>query len=605
MTTQDFDLSRRRLFQLAGVGAVGAAGVSALAACSPAEPEGGGSGNGEFHGAWPFKVSPEGHFNNAGTPFAGVPVRILTDGPYGDLLALPSAYYYWTEKKWEYLLAESHSSDAAANTYTVKIRSGLKWSDGTEISSADYLTTFHVQWIQRSPLWNFVEKIEAPDANTFTITMNKPSTVVERYLLRSNIVSTAVFGEWADKAKALIDGKKTMDDPDGVELGKSFQEFRPEKYTVSGPYDIDYGTISDSQITLVKNPNGFGADKVKFDKVVLYNGETPDITPLVSDGTVDYATHGFPVASEAAFKAAGYRIIRPPNYSGPALLFNLDKFPEFKDVKVRRAFAHAIDRAMNGKVALGDSGKGVEFMAGMSDGSLDQWLTPEDKGKLNKYAFDTTQATTLLTEAGWTKDGDTWKTKEGKAAEYEIQFPSEFADWSAAGTNAAEQLSTFGIKVTPRGVTYTQAPVDIDKGEFQLAIQQWGASAHPHPHFSFVADLFTHNIPIAKNQGGKGMAFELKTKSEIYGDVDLTAVVNDAGSGLDEAAQKANVTKAALVFNELLPMVPLFERLGNNPAKEGERVKAFPADTDPTVQNAMYADNFVVLGLLTGKIEPA
>lgn len=602
MTTQDFDLSRRRLFQLAGVGAVGAVGVSALAACSPAEPEGGSSK--EFHGAWPYKKTPEGHFNNAGTPFAGVPTRVITDGPYGDLLCLPSAYYYWSDKRWEYLLAESHTSDAATKTYTVKIRSGLKWSDGKELTSADYVTTFNLQWLQRSPLWNFVEKIEAPDPQTFTITMHKPSTVAERYLLRSNILSTAVFGEWATKAEQLRSGGKNMDSPEGVQLGKDFQAFRPEKYVVSGPFDLDYGTISDSQLTLVKNAQGYGAANVKFDKIVLYNGETPAITPLVQQKAVDYATHGFPVASEQAFKDAGFRIIRPPNYSGPALLLNMEKHPEFKDVNVRRAFAHAIDRAVTGKVALGDSGRAVEFMAGFADASIDSWLSPEDKGKLNKYSFDKAKVEEYLTKAGWKKEGDSWKTKEGKPAEYEIQFPSEFADWSAAGTNIAEQLAAVGIKVTPRGVTFTQAPIDIDKGEFSLAIQQWGASQHPHPHFSFVADLFTHNIPVAKNQGGKGMGFELKTKSELYGDVDLTQIVTDAGAGLDEAEQKANVTKAALVFNELLPMIPVFERLGNNPALEGERVKAFPADSDPTVKNAMYADNFVILGLLTGKIEP-
>jgi len=137
-----------------------------------------------------------------------------------------------------------------------------------------------------------------------------------------------------------------------------------------------------------------------------------------------------------------------------------------------------------------------------------------------------------------------------------------------------------------------------------MAIQAWGASTQPHPHFSFVQDLFTHNIPIAANKGGKGMAFPLKQTTDAMGDVDLEQLVVNAPLGLDEGAQKANVTQAAMAFNELMPMVPLFERYGNNPALEGVRVTGWPADSDPIIQNAPYGDNFAVMSLITGQLKP-
>lgn len=608
MTDQKPSLSRRTLLQATGLSTV-VAGTGGLAsACAPAEPntpQGPGGGGGEFHGGWPYKQPPEGNFNNAGVPFAGIPYRILTDSPYGDLICLPSGLYYWADKKWELLLAESYALDPAANTFTIKIKPNLKWSDGSALTSKDYLTTFYCQFIQRTSLWNYVTKIEAPDDLTFVLTMNQPSTVVERYIMRSNIISTSVYGEWADKAKALQAEGKDMASPEGEKLGTEFQKFVPKEYVASGPYNIDYGAVSNTQISMIKNASGYAADVVKFDKIVIYNGETPEITPLVQSKDVDYATHGFPTASEKSFTSAGFRVLRPPVYSGPALLFNLDKLTEFTDPRARQAIAHVIDRKANGTVALGESGKGVEFMAGFSDNHIDDWLSAEDKGKLNTYDLDPAKAEQLLTEAGWKKEGDTWNTPQGKPASYEIQFPQTFADWSAAATNAAEQLSNFGIKVVPRGVDDKQAPVDIDKGAFQLAIQAWGASNHPHPHFAFVQDLFTHNIPIAKNQGGKGMAFELKTTTKAFGPIDLQEAVTKAGSGLDEAEQKANVTKIAIAFNELLPMVPLFERYGNNPALEGTRIKAFPPDGDPILQNAPYADNFVIMWILLGKLEPS
>jgi peptide/nickel transport system substrate-binding protein len=82
-------------------------------------------------------------------------------------------------------------------------------------------------------------------------------------------------------------------------------------------------------------------------------------------------------------------------------------------------------------------------------------------------------------------------------------------------------------------------------------------------------------------------------------------LVNQSGSGLDIEEQKTNVTTLALVFNELLPMVPLWERYGNNPVLRDQRVTGFPSQEDEIVQQPVYGDNYVVLGMLQGEIQPA
>ena len=597
--------TRRDLLKTVGLTTAVGAG---MVACAPAEPEGGGSGEGgaatAFHGAWPYMAAPEGHFNFAAQPYAGVPTVILGDGPYRDLLVPPSALWLWKDKKWEYLLAESHELDASGGTLTVKIKPDLTWSDGSALTSQDFLTTFYVQFIQRAASWDFITGLEAPDDTTVVVNFENPPAVLERYVLKSNILSTAQYGEWGDRAKAIVEAGGSMDEGDGEKLGTDFQAFKPENVIVSGPYDFDYDTITNTQLTLVRNKTGYGADKVTFDNLVMYNGETTEITSLVQSGDVDYATHGFAPASEKPFESAGYTILRPPVYSGPALYLNQDRFPEFADVRTRKAFAYLLDRATIGQIALAESGKAVVNMVGFSDNFVDDWLTDEVKGKIEKYELDLEKATSLLEEAGWTKDGDAWKTPEGKAAAYEIQFPQTYADWSAAGKNVAEQFGESGISVTARGLDDKQAPIDVDKGDFEMAMQAWGSSAHPHPHFSFVQDLFVHNIPIAKNQGGKGYGFPLQDVETSAGTVDLEKIVTESGEGLDVEDQKKNVSVAALAFNELLPIIPLFERYGNNPALEGVRVQGFPKEGDPILENAPYADNFVVLKMFRGEITP-
>jgi peptide/nickel transport system substrate-binding protein len=79
-------------------------------------------------------------------------------------------------------------------------------------------------------------------------------------------------------------------------------------------------------------------------------------------------------------------------------------------------------------------------------------------------------------------------------------------------------------------------------------------------------------------------------------------IVNSA-QGLDEKAQKDAVATMAAAFNELLPIVPLWERYGNNPALD-KRVTGYPPDSDPIYKNAVYGDNFVVMMIMDGTLKP-
>ena len=82
----------------------------------------------------------------------------------------------------------------------------------------------------------------------------------------------------------------------------------------------------------------------------------------------------------------------------------------------------------------------------------------------------------------------------------------------------------------------------------------------------------------------------------------VAALIVDSALGLAEAEQKAAVAQVAIVFNDLLPLVPLWERYGNNPALD-VRVTGYPADGDPIYKNAVYGDNFVVLMIQDGTLK--
>ncbi|HEY9293090.1 MAG TPA: ABC transporter substrate-binding protein [Microlunatus sp.] len=598
-------VSRRQLLQLVGLSTVGVGATGVAVGCSPAAPTkstGKGRTGGEFHAGTLYLPTPQGNYNCAGQPFVKVPNAILFSGNYGDLVMLPSAFYHWKEQTWEPFLIDSYQ--LKHDTYTIKIKSDLTWSDGSPLTSKDYLATFWCQWAMNSPLWSYIDSMDAPDDHTFTVTMNQPSTVVERYLLHSNVIPAAQYGTFADRAEKIFSSGGTTSSGSGAKLNSDLISFAPEQYLASGPFNLDYKTINNTQLSLIKNPAGYAADRVKFDKLVIYNGETAAITPLVLSKDIDYATNGFPVASAKQFESIGYKILRPPTYSGPALYLNVGKLPELSDAKVRQAINRAVDHQQNGEAALGESGQAPRYYAGFSDNLVDAWVSADGKSQLDSYSYDQDAAAQLLERAGWKRDGKSWRLPNGKPAAYELLYPSDYADWSSAAKDLAGQLNKFGFKITLHGVVSTQQPVDVTKGNFQLAIQSWGNSSQPYPYFSFVQAYLTYNYPIAKNNGGRGMDYDLKRSVPGFGSVDIQKLIDATGSGTDQAAVSANITKLAAIFNAELPIIPLFERLGNSPTLNGVRVKKFPTNDDPLVQNSLYSDNVVILAMLGGRLEP-
>jgi peptide/nickel transport system substrate-binding protein len=317
-------MSRRRLMGASAgslAAAVFAGGSSALAGGGAF---GGGrvvvnqDGGTEYHGAYPYlDLESGGHFN------AFVTDGILPNGTvYGELIAQPLGMYFWATDEWLPLLAtewgfitagpvasatpvatpvaEPVASPAAggADTFEIKLREGVVWSDDTPFTAQDVVDTLWCAKIMSNTVWSYIDSAVAVDDLTVHCHMSNPSTVVERYIIRTLPPRpSSTFGEFAQRARDIFGAGKTIEDPEGAQLLEEFNQFRPALPAASGPYQIDEASISNAQMTLVKNDKAWNADKALFDKIVNYNGETDTISAVVLDKEVDYATHGFAPAS--------------------------------------------------------------------------------------------------------------------------------------------------------------------------------------------------------------------------------------------------------------------------------------------------------------------
>lgn len=584
MTDQRYRVDRRRFLRDSALVSVGLV----AAACAPGAttaPSGGGAAKkgGEFHAAWPWDAPPKGHYNylSAGTILSG---SYLTD------FFIPSlAVYRWAEGKWDYWLADSATQNG--ENYEVKLKQGLKWHDGKEFTSADVATTYWIGRAQSFGIWTYADKLETPDKYTVRFHINRPSSLVPRLVLRNGIRPDSQFGTFAKELQDLYAAGKTNASDEVKAVAKKIADFRPDEPPSIGPYKIDKASVTAAQLTMVKNPGGLFAGKVNFDKIVVYQGETDAVTPLVLAGDVDYATHGFPLATDKAFTAQGLRVVRGPLYTGPAIFFHWTNAPEFQDKRLRQAVAMAINKPESAKITYGDSAKAQKYMCGISDNIVPLWISAADQAKLKSYEYDVTAAAKLMTDAGFAKGGDGIWAKGGKPLAYELYFPSDFADWTSAANHAADALNKFGIKITLRGAIRSTQLADVNGGKFQIAIMGWGIG-NPHPQASFVQDLQTHNTFPA----GGGMQYPLK-----QGDVDFGALIAAMGDGFDTEKQKGPVTQAALAYNDLLPNIPLWERYGNNPVNEKKRVAPWPPDSDPVYKNG-GGDSFVSVMIMNGTL---
>lgn len=173
------------------------------------------------------------------------------------------------------------------------------------------LATFAVKRLMSDVVWRYLDRVEAVDDSTVNFVMRQPSTIVQRYIVRTSTQPAAIYGEWADQASALFDAGKTLDDPEVRQLLQQLTAFRPDIVIANGPFTFDMNSITNAQLTLVRNETAWNAADVRFDRIEDFNGRGETIISIILEGSVDYGTQAFTPAVESQMLEDGFRIVRP------------------------------------------------------------------------------------------------------------------------------------------------------------------------------------------------------------------------------------------------------------------------------------------------------
>ena len=61
------------------------------------------------------------------------------------------------------------------NILTIKLRQGLKWSDGADVTAKDLVGTYNIYWLQANSVWSLLKDVVAVDDHTVDFQISNPS----------------------------------------------------------------------------------------------------------------------------------------------------------------------------------------------------------------------------------------------------------------------------------------------------------------------------------------------------------------------------------------------------------------------------------------------
>ncbi|WP_113407003.1 ABC transporter substrate-binding protein [Rhizobiales bacterium] len=330
------------------------------------------------------------------------------------------------------LLAKQWSVSDDGLRYTFKLRDGVRWHDGKPFTADDVV--FSIKTLKdvhprgRNTFLNLVE-IETPDPLTAILVLSKPAP----YLITALAASESPI-----VPRHLYEGTK---------VAENLVNLAP---VGTGPFKFKEW-IRGSHIVYERNPDYWDQPRPYLDQLIVrFIPDAAARSIAIETGEIDLAP-STPVplsdldrlkgVASLAFETRGYQ------YSNGVsrIEFNLER-PVFKDVRVRRAFAHVIDR----KVIRNTINYGYgEPIPGPINPNLAKWFVAD----LKTYPIDLAAAEKLLDEAGHPRGSD------GVRLRLNLDYVPSGEPYSRGSEYIRQALAKVGVEVTVRAqdfATYTK-----------------------------------------------------------------------------------------------------------------------------------------------------
>ena len=291
--------------------------------------------------------------------------------------------------------AETWSGSADGMTWTFNIRDGLMWSDGNQVTAADWVKTFQYG-ADPAHAWDFTWYFDGvmkgwhdviggtipPEQLGVHVGANPLELIVETEVPAPYLPAMLLYSAPLSKA--------------ALEKYGPLYNTKVETCVSAGPFILTEW-VKDQQVTISKNDKYTGLLSVPVENVVLKLASTDAYFQMYQNNEVDYMASPPPAAltimqNDESTKAEIYSGVA--DFPTWYVFFDVTIAP-WTDIKVRQAWSHAVDRDTLATAVLGPNGSPAY-----------SWLAPGFPGSQTDalkeiQAFDPAKAKQLLADAGF------------------------------------------------------------------------------------------------------------------------------------------------------------------------------------------------------------
>jgi len=432
----------------------------------------------------------------------------------------------------EFPTQENGGISADGKVWTIKLRTGVKWSDGQPFTAEDVAFTYN--YIVKNGMLNMaittvgIESAKALAPDVVQIDCSRPKADMMHIFLP-------------------ILPKHVWEKVDPQEAQTSYVNEPPIVGT--GPF-ITTEFKKGSHVKMERNPYFWGTKPALDQLLFLFytNGDT--MTADLESGAID-AAWGIP---EAQFDALGsVEGIQPVAYN----FFNWDYLtlncyegkslgnPVLKDWRFRNALNYAVDRQALCDIAYVKKAEpGTTILPpGMWTDPDYHWEPPADQ----LYSFDLAKAGQLLDEAGYELGPDGLRQHRGKPIELRLWTTTESAPAQTSLKLVAGWLKKLGLKI--------EVSV-IDTGALQDRVWNFEGDTYVPDFDLYIWDWAGYSDP-GQTLSANITAQIGNTNEPCWSNAEYDALNDEQASELDPAERKVIIDRMQEIMYEQTPWVVL------------------------------------------------
>ena len=394
--------------------------------------------------------------------------------------ALDELLTYDENGEIEYRAAESYEVNDDSTVWTFHLREDALWSDGTPVTSADFMNTITraLDPASGSGYANYLFPIENAEA-IYNGEADVDSLGVEtpdEHTLIFRLAEPCVY--FLDLLRLPVYTPSCSEYADSVDSG---WDRDPETSLSNGPFCLaEY--VPDQYFVLEKNENYWNADAVKLDTITYrFFDDTQSMANAYEAGEADVATSLSSTVMEA-YEGTDDLFVTD-QIATRYIYMNLNVEP-LNDVRVREAINLAINREELCQIVGSDTEPAYNLVAKyMKDKNTGEYFVDEAE---QPFEEDVAKAQELLAEAGY-PNGDGFP-------ELTYNYPTLEMDSDTAQVIQEQLKENLNITINLEAQELQANYSTRYAGDFDLCRMNWTADfADPYTYLSMLLSNSTYN----------------------------------------------------------------------------------------------------------------